>query len=150
MTTWTEAQIDRHLHLWEHRHGPDSPEAGIVRQLRDRLAEADTKVERLTTAYINATTQEIKAMSDQDHTPHPDDKAVDQFAAAMKTKLAKKRADGRGGWEGPTCSQAFLSELLREHVGKGDPVDVGNLAMMLHQRGEAIAALPTTKETPHD
>jgi len=34
MTTWTEAQIDRHLHLWEHRHGPDSPEAGIVRQLR--------------------------------------------------------------------------------------------------------------------
>lgn len=35
MTTWTEAQIDRHLHLWEHRHGPDSPEAGIVRQLRE-------------------------------------------------------------------------------------------------------------------
>jgi len=34
MTNWTEAQIDRHLHLWEHRHGPDSPEAGIVRQLR--------------------------------------------------------------------------------------------------------------------
>ena len=34
MTNWTEAQIDRHLHLWEHRHGPDSPEASIVRQLR--------------------------------------------------------------------------------------------------------------------
>ena len=31
MTTWTEAQIDRHLHLWEHRHGPDSPEAGLCK-----------------------------------------------------------------------------------------------------------------------
>ena len=44
MTTWTEAQIDRHLHLWEHRHGPDSPEAGIVRQLR---AERDAAREVL-------------------------------------------------------------------------------------------------------
>jgi len=38
--TWTEAQIDRHLHLWEHRHGPDSPEAGIVRQLRAEAQKA--------------------------------------------------------------------------------------------------------------
>ena len=43
MTTWTEAQIDRHLHLWEHRHGPDSPEAGIVRQLR---AERDRQYDQ--------------------------------------------------------------------------------------------------------
>ena len=71
---------------------------------------------------------------------HPDDAAVDRFAVAMKAKLAKKRADGRGGWEGSTCSEAFLSKLLREHVEKGDPLDVGNLAMMLHQRGERIAA----------
>ena len=71
---------------------------------------------------------------------HPDDEAVDRFAAAMKAKLAKKRDEGRGGWENKDeCSAEFLSELLRGHVEKGDPLDVGNLAMMLHQRGERIA-----------
>ncbi|MBD9542904.1 hypothetical protein IB276_26005 [Ensifer sp. ENS04] len=70
---------------------------------------------------------------------HPDDLAVDSFAAAMKAKLAKKRAEGRGGWENPSeCSIAYLSELLRDHVNKGDPVDVGNLAMMIQQRGGVI------------
>lgn len=70
---------------------------------------------------------------------HPDDLAVDNFAAAMKEKLAKKRNDGRGGWEDKEkCSNKYLSKLLREHVNKGDPVDVANLAMMLHQRGEKI------------
>lgn len=71
---------------------------------------------------------------------HADDIAVDQFAAAMKAKLAKKRAEGRGGWNDKSqCSAGHLSQLLRGHVDKGDPVDVGNLAMMLQQRGEAIA-----------
>ncbi len=69
----------------------------------------------------------------------PDDLAVDRFAAAMKAKLAKKRTEGRGGWDRKDeCSAELLSRLLREHVEKGDPVDVGNLAMMLHQRGERI------------
>lgn len=72
---------------------------------------------------------------------HPDDLAVDRFAAAMKAKLAKKRTEGKGGWEDKEhCSNAFLSHLLFEHVQKGDPVDVGNLAMMIHQRGEAVSA----------
>lgn len=68
--------------------------------------------------------------------PHPDDEAVDRFAAAMKVKLAEKRAEGRGGWDDPEqCSTAWLAELLRRHVEKGDPVDVGNFAMMLWNRG---------------
>ncbi|MEO1974889.1 MAG: hypothetical protein ABGX15_01920 [Paracoccaceae bacterium] len=71
---------------------------------------------------------------------HPDDLAVDRFAVAMKAKIAKKRADGRGGWQDKDdCSQRFLSDLLRGHDDKGDPVDVANLAMMLHQRGGEIA-----------
>lgn len=70
---------------------------------------------------------------------HPDDLAVDRFAAVMKAKLARKRVEGRGGWDGPDCDADTLSRMLREHVEKGDPVDVGNLAMMLHQRGERIA-----------
>jgi len=78
---------------------------------------------------------------------HPDDAAVDRFATAMKSKLAKKRAEGRGGWEDKEqCGASFLSQLLREHVEKGDPLDVGNLAMMLHQRGEAILAAPQASE----
>jgi hypothetical protein len=58
----------------------------------------------------------------------------------MKAKLARKRRQGRGGWEDKeVCSGPFLSRLLIEHVDKGDPIDVANFAMMLHQRGEQIA-----------
>ncbi len=70
---------------------------------------------------------------------HPDDLAVDRFFVAMKAKLAKKRAEGRGGWERKDeCSAEDLSYMLVQHLWKGDPLDVGNLAMMLHQRGERI------------
>lgn len=71
--------------------------------------------------------------------PHPDDLAVDRFAAAMKAKLTEKREQGYGGWDDPEdCTIGWLSELLRKHVDKGDPVDVGNFAMMIHQRGGVI------------
>ena len=81
--------------------------------------------------------------------PHPDDEAVDRFAAAMKAKLAKKRKEGRSGWQ--TASAEFLTQLLRGHLTKGDPVDVGNFAMMLHQNGESIVELkpiPITERLP--
>lgn len=86
---------------------------------------------------------------------HPDDAAVDRFAAAMKVKLAKKRAEGHGGWDDKAkCSRGHLSRLLRNHVEKGDPLDVGNLAMMLHQRGESVAPAPAplqpVSEAPKD
>lgn len=85
--------------------------------------------------------RELAAAIQPDPEPkHPDDEAVDRFAAAMKTKLRKKRAEGRSGWDGPECDANVLTRLLREHVEKGDPLDVGNLAMMLHQRGERICA----------
>lgn len=71
--------------------------------------------------------------------PHTDDLAVDRWAIAMKAKLAKKRTEGRGGWDDPEqCSVADLSYLLIQHCFKGDPLDVSNLAMMLQQRGERI------------
>lgn len=67
---------------------------------------------------------------------HPDDKAVDLFAAAMKEKLAVKRAEGRGGWDNPeACTIEFLVRLLHGHIWKGDPVDIGNICMMLWNRG---------------
>lgn len=78
-------------------------------------------------------------VGEMDGWQHPDDAAVDRFAVAMKAKLALKRDQGRSGWDGPNCNAKVLSDLLRAHVDKGDPLDVGNLAMMLHQRGERIS-----------
>lgn len=76
--------------------------------------------------------------------PHPDDIAVDKFAAAMKAKMAVCRAKGRGGWDDPAqCDVADLCSMLVDHVEKGDPVDVGNFAMMLFNRGVKSWELPT-------
>lgn len=73
---------------------------------------------------------------------HPDDLAVDRFAEAMKAKLAKKRAEGYAGWDDPSeCHPRFLSRLLREHIEKGDPLDVGCISMMLHQTGRRISTV---------
>jgi hypothetical protein len=69
---------------------------------------------------------------------HPDDRAVDRFAAVMKAKLYDARAKGRSGWDGPECTQEALSRMLHEHVAKGDPRDVANLCMMLYLRRESI------------
>lgn len=75
------------------------------------------------------------------HAPdaHPDDAAVDRFAAAMKEKLAAAREKGRGGWDDKSdVSAEELSAMLIAHIWKGDPRDVANFCMFLHQRGEAI------------
>ncbi|WP_057092974.1 hypothetical protein KV708_19325 [Comamonas thiooxydans] len=70
---------------------------------------------------------------------HRDDVAVDKLSAAMKAKLAKQRAKGYGGWDDSECTREWLSKLLREHVDKGDPVDVANFCAFLAARGEGIA-----------
>lgn len=78
---------------------------------------------------------------------HFDDVAVDNLAIAMKEKLANKRAEGRGGWEDPgQCTDKHLSDLLRDHVEKGDPVDVANFCMMLFNRSANIMAQTVTDD----
>lgn len=83
---------------------------------------------------------------------HPDDAAVDRFAAAMKVKLAAARAKGRSGWDDPDqCSVETLADLLLGHVGKGNSgtfEDIANFAMMLHQRGADPAILTAPQPTP--
>ena len=69
---------------------------------------------------------------------HQDDAAVDALAATMKAKLAKQRAKGYSGWDTPEFTQQRLSDMLREHVDKGDPVDVANFCAFLAARGEGI------------
>ena len=74
---------------------------------------------------------------------HRDDAAVDALAELMKAKLAKQRAKGYGGWD-TDCTRERLSELLRGHVDKGDPVDVANFCAFLSSRGEGIAPETST------
>lgn len=74
-----------------------------------------------------------------------DNTAVDQFAQAMKDKLAVARGKGRGGWMIPEeCTLEHLADLLVQHVAKGDPVDVANFCMMLHHRGVDSALVAET------
>jgi hypothetical protein len=111
----------------------DNDEADAIDQVYTRIREVKHRLQaEAVIAALNPTPAPEIAV-------HPDDEAVDRFAAAMKAKLAKKRAEGRGGWEDKSqCSNEFLSKLLLEHIAKGDPVDVGNLSMMIHQRGERV------------
>lgn len=68
-----------------------------------------------------------------------DRRCVDRLASAMKEKLEKKRDEGRGRWwDRFDCKQSDLSKMLREHVEKGDPLDVANFCMMLYCRGQKI------------
>ena len=67
--------------------------------------------------------------------PHTDDVAVDRFAWRMKLKLADAREKGRGGWE--QCHEPVLMAMLREHVEKGDMLDIANLAMMIWHNRES-------------
>ena len=67
-----------------------------------------------------------------------DENGVDFLAHAMKVKLAKKREQGRGGWNNPDeCSAEYLSDLLISHLAKGDLVDIANFCMMLYVRDDA-------------
>jgi hypothetical protein len=83
---------------------------------------------------------EVHAILSRPDQRHGDDISVDLFALAMKEKMATKRTGGLDIWrDNERCSQKSLSLALAHHVQKGDPVDVANFAMMLHQRGETIA-----------
>ncbi|GEM_PF-6082809 len=70
-----------------------------------------------------------------------DEMSVDNFTLRMKEKLAKKRTEGRRGWMDMSADD--LSVMLRQHVDKGDPVDVANLCMFLSANNQNIA--PDTK-----
>lgn len=75
---------------------------------------------------------------------HPDNRAVDTFAAAMKAKLANAHAKGRQGWSEASVRDDQLAELLVGHLSKSNPgnfEDIANFAMMLHQRGASPTVL---------
>ena len=108
--------------------------AALPEHVQKMAAEHDFRVLKLYTSHV-ATSQEPQ---------HPDDAAVDALSAAMKAKLAKQRAKGYGGWD-TDCTQQRLSDMLRNHVDKGDPVDVANFCAFLLARGEGISAPVATQ-----
>jgi hypothetical protein len=77
----------------------------------------------------------LRKHAEREAWPAIDDVGVDAFANAMKRKLAQKRREGRSGWDREEqCSIESLEQLLRDHLAKGDPVDIGNFAMMIYNR----------------
>lgn len=64
---------------------------------------------------------------------HPDDDAVDTFAGRLRARMAEKREQGREGWESAGVDELGL-KLLRS-IADGDPIDVGNYAMMIDTLG---------------
>lgn len=76
-------------------------------------------------------------MNFQEDASQLDEHVVDSLAQALKHKLARSRAKGRGGWhDKERCPPGRLQEMLADHIGKGDPLDVAAFAMMLWHRGE--------------
>lgn len=74
---------------------------------------------------------------------HTDAAAVVKFASAMAIKMHKAAMMGHAGWNNQAlCTTQALQIALREAVAKGDPVDVANYAMMLHERG-ASTSMPS-------
>lgn len=126
-----------HLKDWPYPEAAPQPEAAPLHKAVAAAAVTQS------TALYNSIVEKRKAKA-----KHPDDAAVDRFAEAMKQKLSAARAKGRGGWDTPECTQQRLSDMLREHVGKGDPRDVANFCMFLWCRGEAIAAAPQPAPAP--
>jgi hypothetical protein len=65
-----------------------------------------------------------------------DQMLVEKVAHEMGKKLSQKRDAGYKGWHGPNCTNEILLEALKEHVEKGDMVDVINYAGMILCRSE--------------
>lgn len=86
------------------------------------------------------TTPEIAAVVE-------DDLAVMGFAHEMIRKMSRSRDKGRTGWQ--TCPVDLLWTMLREHVEKGDPLDVACLAMMIHNN-QSAAERAEHEQIDHD
>jgi len=126
--------IERKADNYDREHGITDPYTGTREYPGDG---ADYYREMMELA------EEVRALTTPGNadTAHTDDAAVDRFADAMKAKLAKKRGEGRGGWEDEqVCPPGMLQQMLVNHLEKGDPVDIGNFAMMIWNRGECCNA----------
>lgn len=82
--------------------------------------ERDDKGEEI----IEALTEEEKKLMD----------LVDQFCWQMKYKLIQKGREGKSGWDDPHWLKSDIKMQLKNHIDKGDPVDIANFSMFLWNR----------------
>lgn len=59
---------------------------------------------------------------------------TEAFSKEMYAKLLQKQKEGHAGWDDKHFEDTKLFEMLLEHAGKGDMVDVAILAMFLWNR----------------
>lgn len=120
---------------------------GFARTAKDRFG-GNAAFQSGFMQFLEHAAQLLDVTSDSPSVPQPDarkeidaaafdDAALDGFNRAMKTKMAMARAAGRAGWWSAPASE--LSTALHAHAGKGDPLDVGVLAMMHWYLNVAIA-----------
>ena len=64
---------------------------------------------------------------------------VDDFAVQLKAKLHAKHLEGKSGWEDPSWERDDILRQLREHVDKGDMLDVAAFAMFAWNQEQADA-----------
>lgn len=126
----------------------NKPMLSVERELLERVSSTKNMID-----FLEAM-DELRALRDEPETPMEiggyapsetsgaqmemsDEWAQEVFSKRMLVKLEASAAKGRNGWQ--QCSQESLSRMLREHVDKGDPVDVANFCMFLDALGYGIA-----------
>lgn len=85
-------------------------------------------------ASLSDIVKQVGAERDNPTPSHPDDLAVDRFAAAMKARLAQKREQGYSGWDDPEKFRVLDLQHLLQGTCLSATVDIGNYAMMLFNR----------------
>jgi hypothetical protein len=99
------------------RHSPDAWDTVSGEPMNFYEDEANT-------ATVEDGSVAKMALARLDSDAHPDDIAVDRFAAFMKAKMAASRAKGRGGWNDPAqCSVETLQTMMLH--ARGAPVSAG-------------------------
>lgn len=133
-TVYGTSQAARAITALRQAIGQEGRDWSLLEAAQESLREHMAEIKRL---------RELLEQQPAAREQHPDDAAVDRFAAAMKSKLANQRAKGYGGWDDPKqCPAGRLQNMLVDHIPKGDPVDVGNFAMMLFCRAEPTRPQP--------
>lgn len=134
----------------------NKPMLSVERELLATALKADASIGASAIELVNgwAAMAKLRALLDKPETPMEiggyapsetsgaqmemsDEWAQEVFSKRMLVKLEASAAKGRNGWQ--QCSQESLSRMLREHVDKGDPVDVANFCMFLDALGYGIA-----------
>lgn len=93
--------------------------------LEDQVRPGDIDLDQ-TAELLRAAAHRIEMAADR--------MAVTRFASLMTVKMARKLSEGRHGWT--SLPVAHLWAMLREHIEKGDPIDIAILAMMIQNNTE--------------